>query len=116
RQRHACGRSVACQSALNILDPGNLERGRNRRDGPTQVPRPQQRDLIGQFRFKRITSRRLVPSFYQRWNWLLKPRQITVVGRGDERVKREILLALQNSDRVESARRFDAIIDVSRII
>ena len=54
-----------------------------------------------------------VPCLDQRGHRLLEPGEIAVVRRGDQRVDREILLVLQNADRVQAARGFAALLDVS---
>ncbi|MCG3162546.1 MAG: hypothetical protein JMDDDDMK_03813 [Acidobacteria bacterium] len=106
----------ASHSALNVFGPEHGERSRNGRHRPAQIPRAQQRNLFRRFRLERIGRGRLVPRFDQRGNRFLEPGQITVVSRRDQRIEREIFFALQHSDRVMPARRFNARINIGRII
>ena len=88
-------RASAPHAAPDLLAPEDGERRRHRRRRPAQIPRAQQRDLLGELRLQRIrlparcrTPRAAAGAVAS------NAGEIAVVRRGDQRLEREVLLVL----------------------
>ena len=107
---------VRAEAALQVVSPKHGERRGHGGCAPTQLPAAQRVNLLRGLRLQGIIARRSVPGFDQRGDRPLKPRQIAVVGGGDERIERKILFVLQHTDGVHAARGFSAGFDIRRKI
>ena len=72
--------------------------------------------MIGRLLLQQIGRRRRVPRLDQRRHRLLEPREIAVVRRGKQAVKREVLLLVEHAHGMQSARGLGSIVDVARIV
>ena len=58
----------------------------------------------------------LVPGLDERGDGLFEPRQVAIVGGGDQGIEREILFVLEDADGVEAARGFAAVFDIGGVV
>src|SRR5215469_2786193 len=107
-----CAARLTGNRHQDSLAPVDSQRGWYGIGAPAQIPRSQRCDLIGELCLLRRTLRQRVPCFDEPRNGSSKPRQVRVEGCLQQTIEREVLAALQNANRVQTARGLDSLLDV----